>query len=284
MLTRIALRVPAAAADAFAAALMDLAATVSCLDETPARVRVEALATEPPDPVALDLTIRLAAAATGVPVPAVVVDALTDRDWVEASRAAFPSLRLGRYLIHASDDRDPLPPGSIGLALDAGLAFGSGRHGSTAGCLLALDGLRQGRVARALDIGCGSGVLALAMARTWRIPVVACDIDPAAVRVAVANARANGVAPLLRAVVANGCRAGAIAAAAPFDLVTANILAGPLRRMAGEIAAVLAARGRLVLSGFLATEARTVLNAYRARGLRHVRTINVDGWVTLILS
>ncbi len=118
--------------------------------------------------------------------------------------------------------------------IDAGLAFGSGRHGSTAGCLLALDWMRRRRFANALDIGCGSGVLALAMARSRRIPVVASDIDPDAVAVCRDNARANQVAPRVRAVVASGCRAGAIAAAAPFDLVTANILAAPLRRMAGR--------------------------------------------------
>lgn len=285
MLTRIALRVPAAAADVFAAALAEVAATVSGFEAAPGIVRVEALATDPPDPAALDLAIALAAAATGLAPPAISVDELADQDWAAASRAAFPPLRIGRYLIHASDDRDRLPPGVIGLALDAGLAFGSGRHGSTAGCLLALDAMRRRKPVRnALDVGCGSGILALAMARTWRAPVLGCDIDPDAAAVTGANAQANGLAPLVRAVVANGSRAPAIAAAAPFDLVTANILAVPLRRMAGEIAPVLAPGGRLVLSGFLGSEAAAVLSAYRVRGLRPVRRIAVDGWVTLILA
>ncbi len=284
MLTRIALQVPAAAAEAFEAALAQVAPTVSCVDAAPGFVRLEALAETAPDPSALDLVLSLAAAATDAGVPEVAIDEPTDRDWVAASRAGFPPLRLGRFLIHANDDPDPLPPDAIGLAIDAGLAFGSGRHGSTAGCLLALDGMRRRRFRNALDIGCGSGVLALAMARSWRSPVLACDIDPAAVAVCRDNARANQVAPRVRAVVANGCRASAIAAAAPFDLVSANILAVPLRRMAGEIVAVLSPGGRLVLSGFIAAEADAVLAAYHARGLRLVRRISVDGWVTLTLA
>lgn len=284
MITRITVSAPAVAADAYEAALAQVAATVSRFEQAPGLVRLEALATAAPDSAALDLAVTLAAAATGTAKPPVAIDELGARDWAAASRAAFPPLRIGRFLIHGSDDRSPLPPGAVGLAIDAGIAFGSGRHGSTAGCLLALDALRGRRFRNALDIGCGSGVLALAMARSRRVRVLAVDIDADAVSLTLANARANRVGPLIRAIVADGCRAEAIATAAPFDLVMANILADPLRRMAGEIAAVLAPKGQLVLSGFVAAEAGSVLAACHARGLRLVGRLIVDGWVTLVLA
>jgi ribosomal protein L11 methyltransferase len=284
-LRRIRLRVPTVAADAFEAALAQVAAAVLRFDDERGGVRLEGLALAPPRPADLDLALRLAAAASGVEVPRADVAVLAERDWAAASRAAFPPVRIGRFLIHASDCLDAVAPGAIGLAVDAGLAFGSGRHGSTAGCLLALDALRRRPVRKALDVGCGSGILALAMAKTWRPSVVvACDIDTEAVAVARANAALNGLAARLRLVTADGCRAPAIAATAPFDLIAANILAKPLRRMSGEIAAALVPTGRLVLSGFSAAETASVQAAYRARGLRLERRIVVDGWVTLILA
>jgi ribosomal protein L11 methyltransferase len=283
---RIALRVPAAAADVLEAALAQVAASVSRFEDAAAAgvVRVEAVAAGEFDRGDLDLGLALAAAASGVPAPPVELEALAERDWAAASRAAFPPFRLGGFLVHPGDHVEPLPSGAIGLALDAGLAFGSGRHGSTAGCLLALNGLRPHRFRKPLDVGCGSGILAIAMAKLWRVPVLACDIDPEAVAVTLSNARANGVGAQVRAVIADGCRARTIRAASPFDLVAANILARPLRQMAGDIAAVLAPAGRLVLSGFLAPEGAEVLAAYRVRGLRPVRRIVVDGWLTVILS
>lgn len=286
-LVRIELRVPAAAADAFEAALAEVAATVSRFDVAGegGLVRIEGIALGQPDPAEFGCALALAAAASNVPMPPVEAEPIGERDWAAASRASFPPFRLGRFLIRSSDDAGALPPGAIGLALDAGLAFGSGRHGSTAGCLLALDALRRRRVGKALDVGCGSGILAIAMARLWRrAPVLACDVDPQAVAVTLENARANAVAPQVRAICADGLRPPAIRAEAPFDLVVANILAPPLRRMAGDVAAVLAPGGRLVLSGFLVREGGAVLAAYRGRGLRLSRRIVVDGWLTLILA
>jgi ribosomal protein L11 methyltransferase len=283
-LRRIRLRVPAVAAAAFEAALAQVAAVVLRFDDERDVTRLEGLALTAADAVDLDLALSLAAAAGGVAVPRADVDVLAERDWAAASRAAFPPVRIGRFQIHASDCLGAAAPGATGLAIDAGLAFGSGRHGSTAGCLLALDALRRRPVRKALDIGCGSGILALAMAKIWRASVVACDIDDQAVAITRANAALNQVAPLVRPLTAAGCRSPAIAAAAPFDLIIANILAKPLRCMAGEIASVLSCTGRLVLSGFSAAETASVQAAYRARGLCLKRRIVVDGWATLVLA
>jgi ribosomal protein L11 methyltransferase len=285
-LVRLTLRVPAAAADAFEAALAEVAASVSRFDEAHlgGPVRLEGLALGDPDRGELDCALALAAAASGAPLPPMEVEAVAERDWAAASRASFPPFRLGRFLVHPCDHAEPLTPGTIALALDAGLAFGSGRHGSTAGCLLAFDALRRRSVGNVLDVGCGSGVLAIAAAKLWRAPVLASDVDPQAVAVAMANARANGVAGTVRTLAADGLRAHEIQKRAPFDLVAANILAAPLRRMAGGVTAAMAPAGRLVLSGFLEAEGRAVLTAYRGHALRLVRRIVVEGWLTLILA
>jgi ribosomal protein L11 methyltransferase len=285
-LVRIALAVPAPAAGAFEAALAEVATSLSTFEQTAdgAVVRIEALAGEQPEPGRLACALALAAAASGIPAPEVVIDRVAERDWAEASRASFPPFRLGRFLIHSRDDAAGALAGLIGLALDAGLAFGSGRHGSTAGCLLGLDALRHRPVRRALDLGCGSGILAIAIAKLWRAQVLASDIDPRAVAVAGDNAMANGVGAAVRAVAADGVHARAIRRRAPFDLVCANILAPPLIGMAGQVARVVAPGGRLVLSGFLVTQGGPVLAAYRSHGLRLVRRIVEDGWLTLILA
>jgi ribosomal protein L11 methyltransferase len=285
-LVRIALSVPAEAAGAFEAALAGVATSLSTFAQpgNGAVVRIEALAYERPDRGRLDCTLALAAAASGMQAPEVTVDRLAERDWAAASRASFPPFRLGRFLIHPGDEPGGAPAGAIGLGVDAGLAFGSGRHGSTAGCLLALDALRHRPVRRALDLGCGSGILAIAMAKLWPARVVASDIDPQAVAVARDNAAANGVGAAVRAVAAGGLRATPIRRRAPFDLVVANILAPPLIAMAGEVARVVAPGGRLVLSGFGPAQGRAVLAAYRSHGLRLGRRIVEDGWLTLILA
>ncbi|HYN38951.1 MAG TPA: 50S ribosomal protein L11 methyltransferase [Rhodospirillales bacterium] len=285
-LVRIALRVPAAAADAFEAALAEVAATVSRFDDAgePGFVRVEGLTLADPDPGELDCALALATASSGIAAPAARIEPVAERDWVAASRGSFPPFRLDRFLIRRNEDAGPAPAGTVALALDAGLAFGSGRHGSTAGCLLALGALRHRRVRRALDVGCGSGILAIAIAKLWRAPVVACDIDAQAIAVTRANAAANGVGREVCALVADGVRARVVRKTGRFDLVAANILAPPLRSMAGDIASVLTPCGRLVLSGFLAHEGEAVLAAYRTQGLPLVRRIVVDGWLTLILG
>lgn len=247
--------------------------------------RIEGWCTNEPDRGALTAATAAAAAALGIEAPRLTIDVVPARDWLAENRGAFPPLRLGRYLIHGSHIRDHGPAGYIRLRIDAGRAFGSGEHASTAGCLLALDRLaRRQRFQSALDLGCGSGILALAIAKTWRTTVVAIDIDPDAVAVSRANARANGLAPLVRTAVGNGYDSLAVRAARPFDLIVANVLARPLARLAGALARHLAPGGFAILSGLIDEDSAWVATAHRAFGLGLVRRFSLGGWTTLVLS
>jgi ribosomal protein L11 methyltransferase len=166
-----------------------------------------------------------------------------------------------------------------------GLAFGSGEHATTRGCLLALDDLaRRRRLRRVLDLGCGSGVLAIAAAKTWPARVLAADNDPVAVAVAAENAALNGVADRVRVVESDGYRHPAIGAGGPYDLILANILADPLRGFARDLARRLAPGGAAVLSGIVDHQVRPVVLAHRPYGLRLRRTIAIGPWATLVLG
>ena len=216
-------------------------------------------------------------------------DLVPQRDWLADNLNAFPPVRVGRYFIHGSHYEAVVPAGSHAILLDPGTAFGSGEHASTAGCLEVLDGLAKGhRFQRPLDMGCGSGILAIAMAKTWRQSVVATDIDPESARVTRLNARRNGVGGLVHPVCAPGYRAPEVAGAGPYDLIVANILARPLIAMAGDLARHLRpARdggGWVVLSGLLARDGNWVAAAHRAHGLTLRRRIVRQGWMTLVLS
>ena len=282
-LWHLALDVPGPAADAFTRLLARLCDSVSwSAPEAGGAARIEGFSADRPDAAMLATLIAVTAASQGVEAPPLSLARLEPRDWLDDNRRRFPPLRAGRYFIHGSHHRGPVPPGSIGIRLDSGAAFGSGEHASTAGCLAALDGLVR-RPRAALDVGCGSGILAVAMARTWRLPVLAVDVDPIAVGVTRVNARGNGVAGLVRTAVADGYRLPLLRRLSPFDLVVANILARPLMRMAGDLARHLDAGGVAVLSGFLAKDADRVLAAHRARGMGLVRRITIDDWQTLIL-
>jgi len=278
------LEVPQAAGAVFADLLAILAEDFSAFEaDGGASWRFAAYLAAPPDEAALAARCALAAAAAGVAAPAVRLGPLPQRDWLAQNRRQFPPVSAGRFFIHGSSFRGRVPPGRLALTLDAGLAFGSGTHESTRGCLLALDRLAKRRRFRAvLDLGCGSGVLALAAARLWRRPVAAVDIDPVAVRVTRENARRNGLAALLRA-----GRGGSAPAAGAwrghYDLILANILARPLARLAPHLARARAPVGRLVLSGILAGQGAGVLAAYRAQGLALERRLTLSSWVTLIL-
>ncbi len=227
----------------------------------------------------------IAAAALGVAPPEVVVEALPEADWLAENRKDFSPLRVGRFFIHGADARERAPPGAIALEVAAATAFGTGRHATTRGCLIALDRLAgRHRVRRALDMGCGTGVLAIAVARIWGAPVVAVDLDAEAVRVARGNARVNGVADLVSVVRGDGYAAPPVARHAPYDLVTANLLARPLRAMAPDLAARLAPGGVAVLSGLLRGEAVAVTAAHRAQGLRPGDRIDRGDWTTLVMN
>ncbi|MFI4997478.1 MAG: 50S ribosomal protein L11 methyltransferase [Hyphomicrobiales bacterium] len=217
-------------------------------------------------------------------VAAMSFDALAARDWVAASLEGLKPIRAGRFLVHGAHDRAALLENDIGIEIEASLAFGTGHHGTTRGCLEALDALlKQGRPRRVLDVGTGTGVLAIAAAKALRRPIVAGDIDPVAVEVARHNAQANGVASLIRFYCAPGLLHPLAARRARFDLILANILARPLIRLSPALSFGLAAGGRLVLSGLLERDVAGVLAAFRLQGLFLERRSLIEGWATLIL-
>jgi ribosomal protein L11 methyltransferase len=248
-------------------------------------VPVKIYLTAAPERAAVTALLAPAAAAAGVAVPDFQVEALPDLDWVAESQKALPPIRAGRFYVHGSHVGTPAPAAAIPILIDANAAFGTGRHESTRGCLIALSRLaRRRRVRRPLDLGCGSGVLAIAMAKLWRVTVTAADNDRTALAVARANAGLNGVAARLRTVASDGYRNAALARSAPYDLIVANILAEPLAAMAGGLARHLADGGRAVLSGLLTRQERIVLAPHRLHGLALVERLRIGEWSTLVLS
>jgi len=210
---------------------------------------------------------------------------LPDTDWIKLSQEGLPPVRAGRFFVYGAHDRGKVPPGVIPLRIEAGMAFGTGHHETTALCLSVLSDLaNRRRFAKVLDLGCGTGLLAIGAAKLWRRRVLASDIDPVAVEITRENAGVNGEAPLVRAVMADGLTHPAIARRAPFDLIVANILAGPLTRLAPSIARALRPGGVLVLSGLLHWQENLVVCYYRPHGLI-LRAVRREGaWSALVLE
>jgi ribosomal protein L11 methyltransferase len=219
-------------------------------------------------------------------VPAFSVTTVPELNWVAISQASLPPVACGRFVVHGSHDAARVPQGPNAILIDAGEAFGTAHHQTTAGCLAAIDRITRRRTyADVLDLGCGSGVLAIALARTLpRARIIASDMDAVSVDVARDNARLNGVAGRITALTATGLDHPRIRRAAPFDLLVANILAGPLIDLAPHIAEAVARGGTLLLSGLLIHQAREVTNVYRAHGFRLDRHDRVDGWSTLTMT
>jgi ribosomal protein L11 methyltransferase len=214
----------------------------------------------------------------------IAFDTIEAKDWVKASLEDLVPVPAGRFVVHGQHDRDRVAPNKLGIEIEAALAFGTGHHGTTRGCLLLLDHvLKAWRPRRVLDLGTGTGVLAIAAARALHENVLASDIDPPSVQVARENARLNVAGHLVQAVRATGFSAPQFAAAAPFDLVLANILANPLRQLATPMARHLAPSALVILSGLLTHQAPGVIAAYRARGLVPVRHLRIEGWSSLLL-
>jgi len=208
---------------------------------------------------------------------------LPEENWVLKSLEGLKPIAAGRFFVHGGHDAHLAPPGKIPILIEAGEAFGTGHHGTTEGCLDALSQLaRNYRPDRVLDLGTGSGILAIGAAKLWHTSVLATDIDPVAVKVAHENAMANGVQPHVRTVVAGGTNHTDIHASAPFDIIIANILAGPLRHLAGDIAATLAPGGFLILSGILAEQAPRVAAVYASHHVPSQARLTYGEWVTLI--
>lgn len=237
-----------------------------------------------PDLRAVSDGLATALAGTGVAVPALTAERLPDVDWLAENRASFQPLRIGRWVIRPSHDEARWPPHLRLLTVDAAQAFGTGAHATTQGCLLAIEGLlKQRRPRRSLDLGCGTGVLAMALATAAPGPVLAVDLDPAAARAARDNVRRNGLAQRVTVRQGPGYRPRAVNARAPFDLIVANILARPLIALAPATRRCLAPGGRLVLSGLLTDQERAVIAAHRAQGLVLERRWRRDAWSTLLM-
>jgi ribosomal protein L11 methyltransferase len=225
---------------------------------------------------------RELAESAGVAAPALRLTRLAAADWVQKSLAGLKPVEAGRFVVHGAHDRAGVAPNRIGIEIEAALAFGTGHHGTTRGCLLALDALCKTRserrpVRRVLDLGTGSGVLAIAAARALRRRVLATDIDPQAVNAARKNAWRNGVGPLLEVLHADGVTG--LRRRAPFDLVFANVLLGPLQRFAAPLTQLAAPGARVILSGILPTQANAIIAAYHRLTLQ--QRLDIDGWTTL---
>ena len=235
-------------------------------------------------PVAAALRMLIAQAGSKALAKQLRIERLPPRNWVRHSLVGLRPVTAGPFVIHGAHDRDRVPPHCIAIQIEAATAFGTGHHGTTRGCLLALDAIARHRKPRhILDLGTGSGILAVAAAKLLHRPVLASDIDARSTAAARANATLNGVGGLITAIHAADLRSSEIVRRAPFDLVMANILLRPLQRLAAPLARQLTPNARLVLSGILSAQQSATISAYRSQGLMLERSFSVDGWSTLVM-
>jgi ribosomal protein L11 methyltransferase len=254
------------------------AATYSILEEDEARAlwRIDAYPASGAEAEALRLVLAAFPALSAKSEP------LADADWLRLALSGLPPVRAGRFFVYGAHDAGRAPPNAVALRIEAGAAFGTGHHGTTVACLLAFDQLLKGRrFARVLDVGTGTGLLAIAAARTGSRIARGTDIDPVSVRIAGENARLNHARA--RFVQADGLARRAVAEAGPYDLVFANILARPLIRLAAPIARALRPGGWVILSGLLRVQEREVRAAYRAQGFIFECRLRRDAWATLVM-
>lgn len=215
-----------------------------------------------------------------IPDGPIHIEILPDKDWLKENRKQFPPLRVGKFFIYSIHADVTPPKDTINLEIEASIAFGSGEHETTQGCLMGLEFLKRDRQFKAaLDMGCGSGILAMAIARLWNIPVLACDFDPSAVITTVENAVKNNT-PTVSALLSDGYEK----VHQSFDLIMANILAGPLIDMAPDLERTLTPGGNAILSGMLESQATKVLKAHTDNGLVCTHRFDIKNWTTLILE
>ncbi len=281
-LETVSVTIPADALEAYEAAFEEACGTIGFfLDEATGMWTVEGVKDQGTGEAELASALAIAAIVSGV--TAELTRAPTPADgWLARTRSAFPEQLVGqRFSVRGTHLTDPPAPGRLVITLDAGVAFGSGEHGSTRGCLRALEGVAHRRPARILDLGTGSGILAMAAARLLHRPVLATDIDAWSVRTARANARRNQLHTKVTVLRADGWTSPVLRAHAPYDLIFANILARPLTRMAKHLKAHLAPGGTVILAGLLRSQARWVAHAHAPLALERVLT---EGqWATLVL-
>ena len=271
----------------FEAALEDPAGTGAIArfrNETGPGWTIRSVRATRPDEAALRFRLAVAAAATGREPSSVSVAPLPATDWVAEVNRNTPPIRAGRFFVRGTHVTEPSPPRSVEIVLDAGRAFGSGSHETTRGCLLALDRAPAPPDGAILDLGTGSGILAIAAAKLWQRPVLAADIDPVSVATARGNAALNGVEALIETRRSRGFSSPALRGRAPFGLIIANILADPLVRLAPAVARYLRPDGRAILSGLLTEQAAEVAAAYEALGLAVRDRHPVGAWSTLAVG
>lgn len=277
--------VPETALEAFESAMLSACSTVGFffVDEAKRVWRIEGVKPVGANEAELVGGLALAEIMTGVSAP-LQRSATAAEGWLARTYESFPAQQVGRrFVVRGSHLKGPGMAGRITLTLDAGVAFGSGEHGSTRGCLRALEKIAHRKPRRILDLGTGSGILAMAAARLLHRPVLATDIEPWSVRVAARNAAENGVGALITARMADGWDHPAVTAGAPYDLVFANILARPLCAMARHLATSLSPGGTAILAGLLNSQANLVLSAHRRLGLRLDFALREGNWTTLVL-
>nr|WP_210326843.1 50S ribosomal protein L11 methyltransferase [Bartonella apihabitans] len=221
----------------------------------------------------------------GVNENKIEIEILPDIDWVSHSLEGLGPVRAGRFFVHGSHDRDKVKPGDLAIEIDAGQAFGTGHHGTTVGCLeLIADVMEHEKPQNALDLGTGSGILAIGIALIKPIRILATDIDPIAIKVAKENFALNGVAKTITAITATGLDDEEIKKRVPFDLIVANILANPLIELAPQMVPALKKGGSIVLSGILEEQHDRVVKAFEAEGAKYIKTLHHEGWVAIHLK
>ena len=282
---QVEVEVPEQAVALFERALGRLGSVVSAANVDQPLWSVIAYCPAEPDRGALGVSLAVAVKATGIgTAPTPRVTQVAPQDWLFAAKRLDP-VRVGRFFVHESDYAGPRPGRALDLRIEAGLAFGTGAHETTRGCLLAMDRLAKRRCfRRPFDLGCGSGILAFGAARLWPAKVLACDLDPVAVKVTRANARVNRLGSRIRAVAGDGRKPRVILGGPRHDLILANILARPLKALSVRLARRLAPGGFLVLAGLLRDQEPLVLSAYRQHRIRLAGRIRFGGWSILVLA
>jgi len=286
---RIAFEVPEAHVTRFAEVVEPHVDAVSTFEiEEGGRWLVEGTSYNEPDTGRLSTKIALLATSLGLPQPDFTAEPLPPIDWVTQTYLSFPPIQAGRFFIHGSHHKKPVPLGSIGLQIEAAMAFGSGEHATTQGCLRAISNLRKSRtITNALDMGCGSGILAFAIAKLWKVPVVGVDIDQISIEIARENAELNRVDRFVKLYVGNGYRTAAVRQGGrkgKYDVVVANILARPLAKMSADCRRHLRPGGIAIFSGLLNRQEALVINAHRMQGLKLIRRHRMGDWSTLVMQ
>ncbi|HXF90880.1 MAG TPA: 50S ribosomal protein L11 methyltransferase, partial [Candidatus Nitrosotenuis sp.] len=285
-LWRIYFTCPLEHVDILAGALEPFSLAISTYETNDEHIwMVEATAKDQPEIQEVQASVSVAATLLGVDIPQIHVEPLPETDWLEATWKNFPPREIGPFYVYGSHNKSAIPEHLIGLEINAATAFGSGEHETTTGCLLALAQLKKTRkFNNPLDMGCGSGILAMATTKLWQVPVTAVDNDPESIRVTIENARMNYCEHLLTPLVSEGFASPDVTIRGPFDLIIANILAVPLCLMAQDMINNTQNGGNIILSGLLIRQERDVIEAYQAVGAKFLEHIHINDWATLMFE